>query len=339
MSASEKLITQIKNYNRYRPLRLYRYNGFIRNLFNAANKEFKNTSYFNLVRNFYIHNTRRTIYLRKQDPSIIRLYNVFIAAKKAKQTNTTQTAGKKAAVLIGINYKGSEYQLNGCENDIINTKRVLMTHYGFKEQDIVVLAESFGEKPTRANILKHMQNLVNKSNQGYNSLWFQYSGHGTYTADYNGDETDKKDECIVTSDMQLITDDEFRGLFTSRINKNAKMFCLMDCCHSGTIMDLKFKYTSDTRRWSTESKYNIGAKIIALSGCRDNQTSADAWMDGNWTGALTACFIKALVATSYKPDIFSLLYRTRKLLEQGNFTQIPQLTSTMQLSNNETFGL
>ena len=214
-----------------------------------------------------------------------------------------------------------------------------MSKYGFKEQDIVMLTESFGEKPTRANILKHMQNLVNKSNQGYTSLWFQYSGHGTYISDYNGDEKDKKDECIVTSDMRLITDDEFRQKFTSRINKNAKMFCLMDCCHSGTIMDLKHKYTSNAKSWTTESKYNVSAKIFALSGCRDNQTSADAWMDGNWTGALTACFIKALVANSYKPNIFSLLDKTRELLRASNFTQIPQLTSTTQLNSSQIFAL
>ena len=35
------------------------------------------------------------------------------------------------------------------------------------------------------------------------------------------DFCDKKDECIVTSDMKFITDDEFRRLFTSKINKNS----------------------------------------------------------------------------------------------------------------------
>lgn len=352
MSTSEELTTKIKNTNNMRSMQLLRRNIDVRKLYYAAYKEYKNTVFFKYVRHLFILNLRQTIYLRRRHPYITRMYNALINAKKANQeqevaqtstkpqtNNTAQKVEKKAAVLIGINYKGSQYQLNGCENDIINTKKILLSQYGFKEQDIIMLTESFGEKPTRANILKHMQNLVNKSNQGYTSLWFQYSGHGTYTTDYNGDEKDKKDECIVTSDMNLITDDEFRTLFTSRINKNTKMFCLMDCCHSGTIMDLKYKYTSETKQWTTESKYNVGANIFSISGCRDDQTSADAWMNGNWTGALTACFIKALVASSYKPNIFSLLNTTRDLLRANQFTQIPQLTSTMQLSNNDSFTL
>ncbi len=31
---------------------------------------------------------------------------------------------KKAAVLIGINYKGTDGELRGCENDIFSTKKV-----------------------------------------------------------------------------------------------------------------------------------------------------------------------------------------------------------------------
>ena len=69
-----------------------------------------------------------------------------------------------------------------------------------------------------------MENLVDKSNNGYKSLWFQYSGHGYYTADYNGDETDKKDECIVTSDMKFITDDEFKDYLQHKSTKNPKCF-------------------------------------------------------------------------------------------------------------------
>ena len=342
MSTSEKLVVRLKNYNARRPLRLYRRHYYIRNMFNAAKKEFKNTTYYRYVERLYKINQRRRLYLRRNHSYIKRMYRAFLNAKKAKiqkQQQQQQSSNKKAALLIGINYKGTNSELRGCENDILNTKKVLISRYGYKESEIVMLAESFGEKPTRANILKHMQALVNKSNNGCSSLWFQYAGHGYYTSDYNGDETDKKDECIVTSDMKLITDDEFKQVFTSRINKNAKMFCLMDCCHSGTIMDLKYKYTSETRKWTTENKYNVSANIIALSGCRDDQTSADAWMDSNWCGALTTCFIKALVATNYKPDVFSLLYRTRKLLAINKFTQIPQLTSTRTIQQNEIFSV
>ena len=344
-NASERLIVNLKKYNARRPLRLYRRNSNMRNIYLAALREYRNTAYFNYVNRLYRITLRRTLVLRRNHPYINRMYRAFLAAKKSKQTTTTTTTSattttpvKKTALLIGINYKGTNSELRGCENDILNTKKILISKYGFKENEIVMMAENFGEKPTRANILKQMRNLVNKSNNGYSSLWFQYAGHGYYTADYNGDEKDKKDECIVTSDMRIITDDEFRKLFTSKINKNTKMFCLMDCCHSGTIMDLKYKYRSNKTKWTTENKYAVGANIIAISGCRDNQTSADAWLNSNWCGAMTTSFLNAMSATNYKPNIFTLLNKMRVFLRSRNFTQIPQLTSTKIIQKNQVFS-
>ena len=344
MSTSENLLVRLRNVNLRSSLRLYRRHTHVINMYKAAFKEFKNTEYFNLVQHLYNVNQRRTIFLTRRHPYVTNMYNSFLKAKQeklaleAKPSPVKPSPAKKAAVLIGINYKGTENELGGCENDIINTKKVLMSQYGFEEKEIVMLAESFGEKPTRANILKHMNNLVNKSNKGYTSLWFQYSGHGYYTTDYNGDEADKKDECIVTSDMQLITDDVFTQYFTSRINKKANMFCLMDCCHSGTIMDLKYKYVSENSS-VVQNNNVVGANIISLSGCRDDQTSADAWMSGKWRGALTTCFLETLVGTSYKPELFDLLNKVRALLREKNFTQIPQLTSTNTIEKNQVFKI
>lgn len=341
-STSETLITSLKNTNARRTLRFGPRNSNVRSLYLAALREYKDTSYFNYVNQLYIINMRRTLVLRRNHYYIKRMYNAFLTAKKSKQSITATTAApapvKKAALLIGINYKGTNSELYGCENDILNTKKILISKYGFKESEIVMLAESFGENPTRANILKHMRNLVNKSNNGYSSFWFQYAGHGYYTADYNDDETDKKDECIITSDNKFINDDEFRNLFTSQINKHAKMFCLMDCCHSGTIMDLKYKYQSNKTNWTTENKYNVGANIIAISGCRDDQTSADAWLNSNWCGAMTTSFLNAMVATNYKPTMFTLLDKMRDFLRSKGFTQIPQLTSTQIIEENQVLS-
>ena len=337
---SEILINSLKKTNTRQILRLNRRNSTVRKLYLAALREYRNTIYFKYVNRLYRINLRRTLVLRRNHSYIIRMYNAFLAAKKSKQpVATTPAPVKKAALLIGINYKGTNSQLYGCENDILNTKKILISKYGFKENEIIMMADSFGIKPTRANILKQMQNLVNKSNSGYSSLWFQYAGHGYYTADYNGDESDKKDECIVTSDMKFITDDEFRKLFTSKINKNAKMFCLMDCCHSGTIMDLKYKYQSNKTNWTTENKYNVGANIIAISGCRDNQYSADAWLNSNWCGAMTTSFLETMAATNYKPNMFTLLDKMRVFLRSKGFTQIPQLTSTQIIRENQVFSV
>jgi hypothetical protein len=58
-----------------------------------------------------------------------------------------------------------------------------------------------------------------------------------------------------------------------------KLVVLVDACHSATMLDLKYSYTVNAK-----DKYLVSSRIqptdcevISLSGCRDNQTSADAW--------------------------------------------------------------
>jgi hypothetical protein len=118
------------------------------------------------------------------------------------------------------------------------------------------------------------------------------------------------------------------------------MFALMDCCHSGTIMDLKYKYVSEDRSWITENKNsNNNPNIIALSGCKDEQTSSDAWFGDNWQGALTKCFIDTIVDTNYNPKLFELLEKLREYIKIREFTQIPQLTSNKNINKDDRFSL
>lgn len=300
------------------------------------------------------HNYRSSVNFKRNDNFFSVLYREaqkllrpkptpqVSSSKPPSSSKPTSSSSKKAALLIGINYKGTDAELRGCENDIRNTKNVLIQKYGFKESDIVVLTESLGShrSPTRNNILRYIKWLVDKSNAGYGSIWFQYSGHGTYITDTNGDEKDGRDECIYTCDEQLIVDDEFRNLLVSRVNKNSKLFCFMDCCHSGTIMDLKYKYKSGSNSPTIEnSKKPAPANVIALSGCRDTQTSADAWLSGSWCGALTKTFLDVLRQSNYNVRLFDMVNKIRSQLQRDRFTQVPQLTSSRQLSTSSKFVL
>ena len=47
------------------------------------------------------------------------------------------------------------------------------------------------------------------------TLFFHYSGHGSYIKDENGDEVDGKDECLCPIDYAysgMIIDDEIKGI-------------------------------------------------------------------------------------------------------------------------------
>jgi archaellum component FlaG (FlaF/FlaG flagellin family) len=64
----------------------------------------------------------------------------------------------KRAVLVGINYPGTENELAGCVNDVVIVKDLLVESYGFDENDMTVLLDGKDvdgdyQKPTAQNIM------------------------------------------------------------------------------------------------------------------------------------------------------------------------------------------
>uniref|UniRef100_A0A0D9WI66 Peptidase C14 caspase domain-containing protein n=1 Tax=Leersia perrieri TaxID=77586 RepID=A0A0D9WI66_9ORYZ len=70
--------------------------------------------------------------------------------------------GRKRAVLVGINYAGTEGELKGCLNDVSRMRRCLVDRFGFDEDDIRVLADADPStpQPTGANIRAELERLV-----------------------------------------------------------------------------------------------------------------------------------------------------------------------------------
>lgn len=171
-------------------------------------------------------------------------------------------SGTKRAVLIGINYIGQEGQLSGCHNDVGNIKSYLMAVHGFPESNITVLMDDGKHtNPTRANIMKAYQDLAHSSKAG-DSCFCHYSGHGGKLKDDTGDEEDGYDETLVPVDYatagQIRDDDLFKAL-VSQIPKGVLLMCLMDCCHSGTVLDLPYKYVADGEQseMTFDTKFNM----------------------------------------------------------------------------------
>ena len=332
-------------------------NRYISDIYNQAKRTMSSSSKFMIYyKRLYDFNQRHSIYLYRRH-RYIHLLMVecekecarIKALKKEESPQESQvnivSKSKKAALLIGINYKGTNNELYGCENDIHASKKMLIEKYNFKESDIKVLMEKTNDAtlvPTYKNIVAAMNWLVKKSEEGYGSLWFQYSGHGYFFRDRNGDEKDGYDECLVTSDNYAIMDDYLRSQLINRIRADSKLFCLMDCCHSGTILDLQYKYlpSPSRRRMIQENKHATKSNVWALSGCRDNEESADAEFSRNeWAGALTKNFMDSLKKFNYKPKLDELLRDVHRNLSRQGFNQLPQLTCSRNLSANVTFEL
>jgi len=231
----------------------------------------------------------------------------------------------KNALLIGCNYNNSAYQLNGCINDVNNIKSMIK-NVGFN--NINILTDDTETKPNKSNILTELTKLLSNSNNN-DLLFFSYSGHGSQLVDRNGDETDGRDEVMVPLDFNVITDDELKTVIQTYLKPNVTLFALFDCCNSGTVLDLKYQYL-DSLNYDNYTENNKASdtlgNVIMISGCTDNQTSADAFINNTSQGAMTWAFIESV---NSKPKLSwrELIQNMRKLLTNSQYTQIPQLST------------
>ena len=238
---------------------------------------------------------------------------------------------KKRALLIGINYFNTNNMLRGCINDVKDLTDFLQKNLYFNYNDIFQMIDSLDKNsnlfPTCNNIKNEIKKLVSWANENTNSeIWLSYSGHGYFINDFNSDEIDNKDEVLCTVDGRYLKDDWLKENLIDKINDDVKLFILMDCCHSGTICDIQ-----------KEGLKNINKNIFMISGCKDNQTSADATFfireEYEWRGALTYNFIN-----NYTINLKEHYSKIINSLE-GRFTQIPRISHTGLEENLQYFHL
>ena len=259
--------------------------------------------------------------LRKDLNISIQKINSFTPEFAVNKSNIQN----KKALLIGINYLNTSYELSGCIDDT-NKMQTLLTSYGFN--DIKILTDLTPVKPTKSNILNEIKNLITSSKSG-DLLFLYYSGHGSYTYDRNGDETDKRDEMLVSLDALPVLDDELKTILQNHLSREVTIIGMFDSCHSGSILDLKFNYLDSNnydKYFENDKISECQGNVIMISGCMDSQTSSEALIENKIQGALTWSFIDCLNRTP-NSSWREILKSTRDLLKTNGFSQIPQLST------------
>ncbi len=256
--------------------------------------------------------------------------------KKCKDSEPDIFTNRKA-LLIGINYIGSEAELRGCINDAVNMEN-LLKESGYSET--TVLTELGSDKPTRINIIKYIKEFVKSAKDG-DTLFFHFSGHGSRSHDYDGDETDDYDETIVPLDYLengFITDDELKKILVDPL-PNVKMTIVLDCCHSGTGTDLCHKYVYENgaclSETISETDMENRSQVTMISGCRDEQTSADAYIESTFQGALTNTFIDTIRNGNWSYG--ELLEQLNESLDNRGYTQKPVITTLHEINLDDSF--
>lgn len=263
---------------------------------------------------------------------------------------------KKRALIVGINYAGTPTELRGCINDAHHMKSFL-SNRGFT--DITLLLE---KAATTAGIIAALDALVADVEPG-DVIVFHYSGHGSQLPSIS--ETDGFEEILCPIDLnwmdKVITDKTLKAIF-NRVPNGVNITLILDCCHSGTMLNQastliqtkgivkpKLRRSKNDRymkppaniakilakstpvSWSTSRDVNATALLIA--GCQENQTSADAFIDGIYQGAATSSILKLCQISpmiSYKDLVFGM----GKAMA-GKYTQIPQLDGSPALYDQQ----
>jgi hypothetical protein len=275
---------------------------------------------------------------------------------------------KKRALLVGINDYQSINDLQGCVNDVTNVRHILKTWFGFTNNDIRMLTD---DRATKKNILDRLGQMVKAAEPG-DTVVFHFSGHGSQIRDRENDElNDHMDELICPYNMNwddgYITDDLFRSIL-DQLKDGVKMEIILDSCHSGTgtrdlvldppggsgqkvlvknrylkpPVDIECRYQGDEDKMKPVRSFRSDPEIILnhvlWAACRDNQTSADAFIDGSYNGAFSYYFCKHIRESKGNITREELHSRIIDSLNHNSYSQYPQLECRDSLRSGKIFS-
>lgn len=249
--------------------------------------------------------------------------------------------GRRKALLIGINYTGTKAALKGCVNDVTNMTKLLTETYRWDRNSITTLTDA---QATKKNMMSAMSALVAGARPG-DAFIFHFSGHGSQSEDPHGIEEDGMNETIVPIDFQkagMITDDVLDEILIRPLPEGCRITGVMDCCHSGSGLDLPFSKDAGKagREWKLEvNPFYCACDAQLFAGCDDDQTSAD--VQGKYAapgGAMTSAFCEELRKKS-NPGYTELITEMNRIMKQKGFKQCPQLTSSQAFQFPRQFTL
>jgi hypothetical protein len=270
-----------------------------------------------------------------------------------------QNTGRKLALLVGINkYSNGVNALQGCVNDVLLQKNLLIHRFGFNPNDIKIITD---EQATREGILSAFEeHLINQAKPG-DVVVFHFSGHGSQVTDPDKDNPDGLNSTLVPIDSGynpsggVVQDITGHTLFLLMYAlKTDNVTVVLDSCHSGgakrgNIMvrsrngDGKFQASPQEfayqQQWlkrlnlSPQQFINLRrqgvAKGVVIAGAKRDQYAADAPFDDFHAGAFTYLLTQYLWQQTTNQSVNRILVdinrSTRILSRTSGIFQEPEL--------------
>ncbi len=273
----------------------------------------------------------------------------------------------KYALTIGINnYPGTDSDLSGCVNDANDWKAALAKR-GFKVNQLLDGAA------TGKAIRGAIREVIAPAKSG-DLVVIQYSGHGSFVPDKNGDEPDGTDECICPYDVVTngaVTDDELFELYSAK-TRGVRLVVISDSCHSGTVARMapiltppsttaKFAPTRKVRflppaaflsrrelvQMGMSSRHVASSSpgspsgshaALLMAGCQDTEYSFDAWFRGRPNGAFTFVALQTLAKLDPNATYGDWFKAIRAMLPSQQYPQAPNLFGTAAMRRWKVFA-
>lgn len=282
----------------------------------------------------------------------------------------------KRALLVGINaYKSSP--LNGCVNDVKLMYQVLDEVYKFEQIEILTDGRATKARIIKwlkwlvRDVEPGDQIYFHYSGHGSQvvvddrSLNSEADGVDEIICNYDLDWDDPIRDHHLGSMLKLVPE-------------GVKVTITLDCCHSGTglrnpaacehptrnrflpppisntVKEKDFRFDLESLKRVRKTQPRNGGKherqhpflidtveqgdAVLISGCQENQTSADAWIQGRYQGALTYYLAHTLMNNDWNISHRKLVDRINQELDSAEYTQNPQLEGKKKFWNDLFLG-
>lgn len=263
-------------------------------------------------------------------------------------------------------YDGWDGALTACEFDA-NDMQSIAASRGFESS--VLLTEQATADAVMAAIEGVAQELVSGD-----LFLLTYSGHGGQVPDRNDEEEeDRSDETWLAYDRQIVDDELFALWATFQLGVRILVFS--DSCHSGSVVKAieadvpnavatretaaaqspRFRalpkdvmtatyrahadlYDGIQKAVPSSDKSVVGATVLLISGCRDDQLSLDGFSNGLFTENLLAVWDKGAWDGGGHPQFHEAIRSRMPDQQQPNYMQVGPPNPGFEQQNPFTVG-